>query len=65
MLNVDLQQLSLENVDSLQNGQCNDCNLQQQAVTYSQFAEVDSTGVAVPPDESVTGADFAGVDVSS
>lgn len=42
MLNIDLQQLSLENVDSLQNGQCNDCNLQQQAVTYSQFAQVDS-----------------------
>jgi hypothetical protein len=43
MLNVDLQQLLLENMDSQINGQCNDCNLQQQAVTYSQLASVDST----------------------
>lgn len=43
MLNVDLQQLLLENMDSLQNGQCNDCNLQQLAVTYSQLAGADAT----------------------
>lgn len=39
MLNIDVLQLSLENVDSLQNGQCNDCSLQEKAVTYSRFAE--------------------------
>lgn len=42
MVSMDLLNLRAENVDTLQQGQCNDCNMQDMAIDYNSLASLDA-----------------------